>query len=145
MITFASVDFPEPFGPMSACVSPWVTVRSIPCRMSLPSTDAFRPSISSTAGSLIVHLDQDVVVLDLHGENLHRNGRRQRAGLAGCQIERRAVLGTLDRLQVQVDFALVQEVVRVRADGVDRTEALVAEVHHSDRAVVDLEATDLAG
>src|SRR5437660_10195731 len=51
--TFASVDLPEPFGPMMACTSPLVTLRSMPFRISLPSTDAYRSRISNKAFSLI--------------------------------------------------------------------------------------------
>src|SRR5229473_4551824 len=45
--TFASVDLPEPFGPMMACTSPLLTVRLMPFRISLPSTDAYRLRISN--------------------------------------------------------------------------------------------------
>ena len=40
--TDASVDLPEPFGPMMACTSPAFTSRSMPRRISLPSTEACR-------------------------------------------------------------------------------------------------------
>src|SRR6266566_3969580 len=40
--TWASVLFPEPFGPMIACTSPVWTVRSTPVRISRPSTEAWR-------------------------------------------------------------------------------------------------------
>src|SRR6185436_19295003 len=46
--TFASVDLPEPFGPMIACTSPLLTVRLMPFRISLPSTDACKFLISNT-------------------------------------------------------------------------------------------------
>src|SRR5436305_7280772 len=98
MSTFASVDLPEPFGPMSAWISPWRTVRSIPFRISLPSTVACRSWISSvavcctTAVSAIVHLDQDLVVLHLHVVDVHRGGRGERPGPSGLEVERRAVL-----------------------------------------------------
>src|SRR5207253_198293 len=105
MITFDSVDFPLPLGPINACVSPWRTIRSIPRRISLPSTVACRSSISSIAGavpfvSLISHLDQDVVVLDLHVEHRHSRDGRERAGLAGLQVEGGAVLRALDRAEL---------------------------------------------
>src|SRR6266571_4161315 len=47
--TWASVLFPEPFGPMMACTSPARTVRSTPRRISRPSTEAWRFFISSMA------------------------------------------------------------------------------------------------
>ena len=40
--TDASVDLPEPLGPMMACTSPAFTSRSMPRRISLPSTEACR-------------------------------------------------------------------------------------------------------
>ena len=49
--TDASVDLPEPLGPMMACTSPALTSRSIPRRISLPSTEACKLctfNISST-------------------------------------------------------------------------------------------------
>src|SRR6185503_6279465 len=46
------------------------------------------------------------------------------------------VLRTLDRLEVRVDLAFVQEVLRVAADRVDRSKPLVAEVHHRDQSPV---------
>src|SRR5512132_2723756 len=42
MTVSASVLLPEPFGPMIACTSPLRTVRSIPFRISLPSTVTWR-------------------------------------------------------------------------------------------------------
>ena len=44
---FASVLLPEPFGPISACISPWFMVRSTPFSISVPSTDACRSRISN--------------------------------------------------------------------------------------------------
>src|SRR5204862_5315994 len=83
----ARVDLPDPFGPIRAWTSPWRTVRSIPFRIPLPSTDAWSPSISRVAAStavcvcacvsaVTVHLDQDVVTFQLHREHLDRHGRR---------------------------------------------------------------------
>ncbi len=50
---YASVDLPDPFGPMMACVSPLLTVRSTPRRMglapSLVSTLTCRSRISRVA------------------------------------------------------------------------------------------------
>src|SRR5437016_1278652 len=50
--TFASVDLPEPFGPMMACTSPLLTLRLMPFRISLPSTEAYRSRISNKSFSL---------------------------------------------------------------------------------------------
>src|SRR5690348_6551517 len=46
MIVSASVLFPEPFGPMIAWTSPARTTRSMPFRISLPSTCTWRSLIS---------------------------------------------------------------------------------------------------
>ena len=47
MMTAANVDFPAPFGPMTACTSPELTVILIPLRISFPPTVARRFFISS--------------------------------------------------------------------------------------------------
>ena len=47
----ARVLLPDPFGPMRACTSPWLIVRSTPFRISLPSTETWRSRISSFANS----------------------------------------------------------------------------------------------
>src|SRR5215213_11577575 len=47
MSVFASVDLPDPFGPISACVSPRFTVRSTPWRISRSSVRTCRFSIWS--------------------------------------------------------------------------------------------------
>src|SRR3954453_5816340 len=49
MIVEASVDFPEPLGPMSACSSPLLTLRSTPRRISRSSTRTWRLRISRSA------------------------------------------------------------------------------------------------
>ena len=49
MIAFASVDLPEPFGPISACTSPFETSRSRPLRISLSSALTCRLRISRSA------------------------------------------------------------------------------------------------
>src|SRR4051794_4293445 len=49
MIVEASVDFPEPFGPISACSSPFETDRSTPLRISRSSTRTCRLRISRSA------------------------------------------------------------------------------------------------
>src|SRR5205809_6470541 len=50
MTVSASVLFPEPFGPMIACTSPLRTTRSIPFRISLPSTVTWR-SLMTRSGN----------------------------------------------------------------------------------------------
>src|SRR5512139_2123874 len=124
MITLARVDLPEPFGPISAWVSPCRTTRSMPFRISLSSTFACRPRISRVAPpfSLISHLDQDVVAVDDDAEGLDRLRRRQAPRPPRAQVEGRAVLRALDRAEIGVDLSLVQVVVLVRADRVHGAE-----------------------
>src|SRR5438094_176191 len=53
MIVEASVDLPEPLGPMSAWISPLLTSRSTPLRMSRSSTRTWRLRISRSAICLL--------------------------------------------------------------------------------------------
>src|SRR4051795_1933569 len=114
---YASVDLPEPFGPMIACVWPSLMVRSTPFRISLGpspsvpvSTVTCRSRISSVAmlsPSLLLlvwcsvvegrrDVDEHVVAVDLDGVDRDRFGRRQPGRLAGAQVEARAVQPALD-------------------------------------------------
>src|SRR5215211_1323209 len=133
---------------MSAWVSPCRTTRSIPFRIGLPSTVASSFSIWSVAGwvisTLLRYLDQDVIAFHLGREHLDRLRRRERRRGPRVEVERRAVLGALDRLVLDVDLALVQEVVRVRADRVRHAEPLFAEVRDREGPVVELEPPHLA-
>src|SRR5207245_6802599 len=70
---------------------------------------------------------------------------RKRSGGAGVEIEGGSVLRTLDRLEIHIHLSLVQVVVLVRADRVDRAEPFVSEIHHGDEAAVDGEPSRLAG
>src|SRR3954452_20136888 len=135
---YASVDLPEPLGPMIACVSPERTVRSTPRRISLVpcsvSTVTCRSRISRVAmrsvllagddgagvagrGVRCAHVDQDDVALDGEREDGARPGRGQAGGLAGAQVEARAVQPALDR--AVLDLALGQRDLGVRAGVVD--------------------------
>src|SRR6476659_2025514 len=149
MITFDSVDLPEPLGPISAWISPWRTVRSIPRRISLPSTVACSPRTSRVAGVAFVisssHLDPHVVVV--HGYRVagDRLDRRQPEGPAGIHVEQRPVFRTLDRALVRIHLPLVEEEVLVGAHRVERPEPVVAEVDHGNLSAVDREAAGLAG
>src|SRR5215831_7809455 len=71
--TWARVDLPEPFGPMTAWTSPGATVRSTPLRISLAPTRAWRFRISSIGAALANRsLQADAEkLLRFHGE-LHR-------------------------------------------------------------------------
>src|SRR5207244_8192396 len=91
MITFASVDFPDPFGPMMAWTSPWGTTRSIPFRICLPSTSTRSPRTSrvtvsfsvSVCATSILQLDEQLFALHLHLEGDDVQGRRKRPRPAG--------------------------------------------------------------
>src|SRR5437764_15058110 len=117
---------------MSAWISPCDTVRSIPFRISLPSTVAWRPRISSVAVScrvavsVTVHLDLDLVVLHLHRIRAHPHRRRQGPGPPRLQIERRPVLRALYGPEVAVYLAPGQVPVCRRGAVVQRCEPALA-------------------
>ena len=69
---------------------------------------------------------------------------RERPRAPRVEVERGAVLGALDRLVIDVDLPLVQEVVSVRADRVYHAEPLVAQVRDREGPVVELEPPHLA-
>src|SRR5262245_888210 len=144
MITCDSVDFPEPFGPMSACTSPDRTSRSMPRKISCPSTDACRSSMRRTlivptvpfwswdAHDHVVAVDTNLVDGDgLRGGKTLRITREQR--------ERRTVLGALDLALFLPEIALTQREVSVRADVVDRV-PIVVDAHDAYRHAIDVEA-----
>src|SRR5688500_17837780 len=117
MITLAKVAFPEPLGPMMACTSPWGTTRSMPFRISLPSTEACRPRTSRIVGLVLVcsavcatawslQIDHDRLTLHLHREGDHRQRGRERPRLSRPEIEHRSVPRALDRLVVHVHLSL---------------------------------------
>src|SRR3546814_20894127 len=98
MMTWDSVDLPEPFGPMMAWTSPERMVRSIPLRISRPATPARRPRISRKCwrvgsdidGHLYLAVDDACLV---HGAGI---GGGQGMGLTVEQREGAAVLPALE-------------------------------------------------
>src|SRR5881396_3178635 len=90
---------------------------------------------------------EDLAVADRGVQALHlqRRDRRKRSGRAGVEVEGGSVLRTLDRLEIHNHLSLVQVVVLVRADRVDRAEPFVSEIHHGDEAAVDGEPSRFAG
>src|SRR5690242_12892315 len=121
MITWESVLFPDPLGPMMACTSPERIVRSIPLRISLPVTPARRPLISSTCSSIADH-HLGLAVDDAHLVDRHRLRGGQGAGLAVLEGEGAAVLPALELALGAQHLAVGQGDVLVRAavaDGVD--------------------------
>src|SRR4029079_13577021 len=86
MITLASVDLPEPLGPISAWTFPFSTSRSRPLRIFLSSTSTCRFRISSSANfAPFLGLFEVVVVL---------RGAADDGGALRC-----AVFGELDQLR----------------------------------------------
>src|SRR3954447_16304902 len=118
MITWDSVDLPDPFGPMTAWTSPDGTVRSTPVRISRPATPARSPVMTSSligrprssacprAGTVSMIRSQarscgalahdDVVAVDDHVVHGHGPGGGQRLRRPVQQRERRPVLPALD-------------------------------------------------
>src|SRR5215213_2919182 len=81
MITFARVDLPEPFGPISAWISPFETSRSRPLRISLSSARTCRLRISRSAncGLLLLGLGG---LGAAEGDQLVEGGAGERPGHA---------------------------------------------------------------
>src|ERR1700761_5660867 len=86
MITLASVDLPDPLGPIRAWISPWPTRRSSPRRISLSPARAWRFRISSSG----------IVSVSLRG-GTSGGGRGARDGRGRQRLDP-AVLGELDEL-----------------------------------------------
>src|SRR5918995_1365562 len=142
MRTCASVDLPEPLGPMIAWTSPDRTVRSMPRRISLPATPARRPLISSTWEPFVSRIGQDhhdLAVVDAHVVHGDRPGGRQGQGLAVGEGELAAVLPALDGELVGIDLALGERHVLVRADVVEDVD-LVVDAHDRELVVADVVA-----
>src|SRR5215208_7425578 len=84
MIAFASVDLPDPLGPISAWISPFDTSRSSPLRISLSSALTCRFLISRSAICL---------------RCLGLSGEWALCGLAGHRLPGRMLLGELHQLR----------------------------------------------
>src|ERR687897_76949 len=117
MSTWASVDLPDPLGPITACTSPERTVRSMPRRISLPDTAARSPEISSTWPTLVGVPAWVVALLIDHHH---------------------------DVAVVDVDLALGQRDVLVGAGVADRVD-VVADAHHRDAMPAHDEPARLSG
>src|SRR4051794_11379776 len=101
---------------------------------------------ASTSGVAIRSLDfhSNHAALDDHREGVDGNVRGQVHGLAGSQVEARAVARALDRAVLCVELALHELAVIVRAAVLDREQLAVA-IEDADLEVVHLDETLLAG
>src|SRR3954447_6706536 len=155
---YASVDLPEPFGPMIACVSPEWTVRSTPRRISFVVCSAVTAtcrsrisrmammcacslSVAGVAGDRHVH--EDVVTVDGHGVDGHGPDRGERGRLARAQVEAGTVEPALDRavLHLALRQGHLGMAARV-ADGV-HVPLLVTDDRDRDAAEDDLDGADV--
>src|SRR5882757_661801 len=122
---------------MSAWVSPERTVRSTPLRISVSSTETRRSWISRTDNSaLLEKANENVAAVDLYRVNGNGLGGRQAGGLAGREIETRAMQPAFDRGPVNVPFG--QWDLFMRAHVVNSVEVAVG-IHDRDRGVTDVD------
>src|SRR3954447_23005210 len=155
---YASVDLPEPFGPMIACVSPEWTVRSTPRRISFVVCSAVTAtcrsrisrmammcacslSVAGVAGDRHVH--EDVVTVDGHGVDGHGPDRGERGRLARAPGGAGTVEPALDRavLHLALRQGHLGMAARV-ADGV-HVPLLVTDDRDRDAAEDDLDGADV--
>src|SRR5688572_15601434 len=99
MTVSASVLLPEPFGPMIACTSPLRTTRSIPFRISLPSTFTWR-SLMTRSGNghfLLCKIGEGHAIERLRDGRLQLHPHRAGAAvLLADAVEDRIALGGAD-------------------------------------------------
>src|SRR5687767_10359054 len=99
MTVSASVLLPEPFGPMIACTSPLRTTRSIPLRISFPSTLTWR-SLMTRSGNghfLLCKIGECHSVERLRDGRLQLHPHRASAAvLLADAVEDRIALGGTD-------------------------------------------------
>src|SRR3954469_21833693 len=148
-IEYASVDLPEPFGPMIAWVSPSLMIRSTHMKISMwpsePSsctaTLTCRSLISSVAMSVVSHwcvqVDEYVFAVDSDGIDGYGLCGRRAGRLAGAEVEAGPVHPALDRAALHV--ALGERDRGVRALVLDR-EDVVALAHQGQVEAVELDA-----
>src|SRR3954471_2777773 len=120
MIVEASVDLPEPFGPISACSSPFETDRSTPLRISRSSTRRCRLRISRSANGFSYAA--------LLGNEFGKRGVLQRAHDREAHAGPQQLGGAG---VVRVDLARADDrAVGVRADALDRRDAALERLDH---------------
>src|SRR5256885_14615889 len=94
MIAFASVDLPEPFGPIRAWISPFSTARSTPRRMSFSPARTCRLRISSCGIGLPVGCSGSAGLDDRR----RRDGRlRVRGARTARELDELGERGALER------------------------------------------------
>src|SRR5438445_5944019 len=122
MTVSASVLLPEPFGPMIACTSPLRTTRSIPFRISLPSTVTCR-SLMTRSGNgrfLLRKIGEGHAVERLRDGRLELHPYRARpAVLLADAVEDRVALGGAD-LRLDRAFQRANDVARGDRGGTAR-------------------------
>src|SRR5919202_4619416 len=130
MTALASVDLPEPLGPMSACTSPGRTMRSRPLRICLSSAWTWRFSILSSA---ILSLTSDGLRGgDRDGPVLaRREGDELGQGRAGERLHDAAV----DARPQQLRGAAVAAVGRMRAEDPPVAAVVHEALHRGDDAL----------
>src|SRR3954449_8562293 len=107
-------------------------------------TSACCSAITSGVAIRSIDLHSNHAVRDHHREGVDRDVRRQVQGVAGPQVEPRAVPGALDRAVPRIEFSVHQLAVVVRAAVLDRVHLAVA-VEYADLEVVQLDESLLAG
>src|SRR6478736_1046812 len=133
-IEYARVDLPEPLGPMIACVSPALMVRSTPRRIgfgpSFVSTLTCRSRISrvgmgfsSESSGSAVDVDEHALAVDGQGVDGDGADGRGAQRLAGAQVEPRPVQPALHG--AALDLAVGQRHRAVRADVADGVQRAV--------------------
>src|SRR5207245_900730 len=140
MTVSASVLLPEPFGPMIACTSPLRTTRSIPFRISLPSTITWR-SLMTRSGNghlLLCEIREGHGVERLCDRRLQLHPHRARpAVLLANAVEDRTALGGAD-LRLDRTLERANDVARGDPGGIARERVA------APRATLAVDETGLA-
>src|SRR6267143_381825 len=114
MTVSASVLLPDPFGPMIACTSPLRTTRSIPFRISLPSTLTWRSSMTRSGNGdfLLRKIGEGHAVERLGDGRLQLHPDRPRAAvLLADAVDDGIALGSAD-LRLDRPFERAHDVAR---------------------------------
>src|ERR687896_197976 len=143
---YASVDLPEPLGPISAWISPLSSDRSSPLRISRPSTSTWRSSmykswsVTSTSplyDSRFRHGDLDEVTF--HYDVVRRHGTRRREYPNGAvhYVETRPVQRAFHLEQLGVELTIGEIGLLVRAIVADRIDIVAHSIEADGLALHD--------